>query len=49
MYQKITETGQRQDFNDYELVQDEYLQRIEMTDNLETIYARQVNQCRELE
>ena len=28
------ETGQRQDFNDYGLVQDEYLQSLEKTDNL---------------
>ena len=29
------EIGQRQDFNDYELIQEEYLRNLEMTDNTE--------------
>ena len=32
------ETGQRKDFNDYKLVQDEYLKSLTMNDNLETLY-----------
>ena len=38
MYQTITETGQRQDFNDYELVQGKHLKSLEMTDNSEGSY-----------
>ena len=33
-----TETGQRQDFNDYELIQEEYLRNLGMTGNIEHTY-----------
>ena len=35
-----TETGQRQNFNEYELLQDEYLRNLEMTDNIEQTYPQ---------
>ena len=32
------ETGHRQDFNDYDLIQDEYLKSVTVTDNSERMY-----------
>ena len=33
------ETGQRQDFNDYKLIQEEFLRNLGLADNIEQPYA----------
>ena len=37
------ETGQRKDFNDYELVKDEYMKSLTVTDNLERRYLQDIS------
>ena len=37
------ETGQRQDFNDHDVVQDEYLKSLTVTDNLERTYLQDMS------
>ena len=37
------EMGQRQDFNDYELVQDDYLKSWTVTDNTERTYLQDIS------
>ena len=37
------DSGKKQDFNDYELVQDEYLKSLTVTDNLERMYLPGMN------